>query len=220
MPGHRDAHVRRRHAAALACITIALATAAAGCGGDEDQAALRGFTRTPAAHVGSVGLPDVAPGSAGAPMAFRAGPGELLLAYFGYTTCPDICPTTLADVRLALGRLPAAQRRRVTVAMATVDPERDTPKVLNGYLRHFFSTWHALRTTDPAALRRAEKPFGARHEIGPEKADGDYDVSHTAVLYAVDDAGVVRVEWPFGSAPEDIAADLRTLLAEQSPAAA
>lgn len=218
MPGHRDARARRLIAAA--CTGLAIAATVAGCGGNDDAPTLNGFTRTPPARVGAVGLPDVAPGAGGRTLRFRAERGGLLLAYFGYTYCPDICPTTLADVRLALGRLPAAQRRRVTVAMATVDPERDTPKVLNGYLRHFFSTWHALRTTDPAALRRAEKPFGARHEIGPEKADGDYDVSHTAVLYAVDDAGVVRVEWPFGSAPEDIAADLRTLLAEQSPAAA
>lgn len=220
MPGHRDAHARGRQIAALACTTLALAAALAGCGGDEDQATLSGFTRSPPANVGSVGLPDVAPGAGGGTMAFRAERGGLLLAYFGYTYCPDICPTTLADVRRALERLPAAQRRRVSVAMTTVDPGRDTPKVLNGYLRHFFPTWHALRTTDPAALRRAEKPFGARHEIGPKNAEGEYDVSHTAVLYAVDDTGVVRVEWPFGSDAQDIAADLRTLLAEQPPAAA
>lgn len=220
MPGHRGAHVRGRHIAALACATFALAAALTGCGGDEDTTNLNGFTRTPAANVGSVGLPDVAPGAGGATMPFRAAPGGLLLAYFGYTYCPDICPTTLADVRRALERLPAADRGRVAVAMTTVDPDRDTRKVLNGYLRHFFPTWHALRTTDPAELRRAEKPFGARHEIGPKNADGEYDVSHTAVLYAVDDAGVVRVEWPFGTEADAIAADLRTLLAEQRAPAA
>lgn len=208
MPGHRDA----RRIVAMTCTTLALAAAPAGCGGDDDKTHLNGFTRTPPANVTSVSLPDVSPGAGGEPLAFRAKPGGLLLAYFGFTYCPDICPTTLADVRRALDRLPAADRRRVAVAMATVDPVRDTRKVLNGYLSHFFPTWHALRTTDPAALRRAERAFGAAHQIGPKDAGGEYDVSHTASLYAVDEQGVVRVEWPFGTEADAIAADLRSLL--------
>jgi protein SCO1/2 len=215
MPGHRDARVGRLIAAT--CTILAVAAALAGCGGDEDTSTLNGFTRTPPARVADVGLPDVAPGAGGRTMPFRAARGGLLLAYFGYTYCPDICPTTLADVRRALEVLPAAERRRVAVAMTTVDPGRDTRKVLNGYLSHFLPSWHALRTTDPDALRRAESAFGVRHEIGPTDKHGDYDVSHTAVLYAVDDRGVVRVEWPFGTSSNAIAADLRTLLAEQRP---
>lgn len=215
MPGHRDARAGRLIAAA--CTTFVVAAALAGCGGD-DTTTLNGFTRTPPARVAAVGLPDVAPGAGGRTMPFRADRGGLLLAYFGYTYCPDICPTTLADVRRALERLPAAERRRVAVAMTTVDPARDTRKVLNGYLSHFLPSWHALRTTDPAALRRAEEAFGVRHEIGPKDARGEYDVSHTAVLYAVDDQGVVRVEWPFGTESDAIASDLRTLLAARRPA--
>ncbi len=216
MPGHRDARAGRLIAAA--CTTFVIAAALAGCGGDDDTTTLNGFTRTPPARVAAVGLPDVAPGAGGRTMAFRAGRGGLLLAYFGYTYCPDICPTTLADVRRALERLPASERRRVAVAMTTVDPARDTRRVLNGYLSHFLPSWHALRTTDPAALRRAEEAFGVRHEIGPKDARGQYDVSHTAVLYAVDDRGVVRVEWPFGTESDAIASDLRALLAEQRAA--
>lgn len=213
MPGHRDARARRLIAAA--CTGLAIAATVAGCGGNDDAPTLNGFTRTPPARVGAVGLPDVAPGAGGRTLRFRAERGGLLLAYFGYTYCPDICPTTLADVRRALDRLPAAQRRRIAVAMTTVDPGRDTGEVLNGYLSHFLPAWHALRTTDPAALRRAESAFGVRHEIGPKNADGEYDVSHTAVVYAVDDRGVVRVEWPFGTSSDAMATDLRTLLTRQ-----
>jgi len=220
MPARRAFRVRVPHSAAPALSILAIAAALAGCaGGDDDQnRSLNGFTRTPPARVASAGLPDVSPKADGERLAFRAQPGGLLLAYFGFTFCPDICPTTLADVRRALDRLPAADRRRVEVAMATVDPQRDTRKVLNGYLSHFFPNWHALRTTDPAALRRAEKAFGAAHEIGPKRAGGEYDVSHTASLYAVDDRGVVRVEWPFGTEADAIAADLRALLRDPQPA--
>lgn len=216
MPEHRASQFPAYSAIALGVAILTIAAAIAGCGGGENNnRSLKGFTRTPTAQVGAVGLPDVAPKRAGLPMAFRAKPGGLLLTYFGYTYCPDICPTTFADVRSALRKLPAAQRRRVTVAMVTVDPARDTPKVLNGYLGHFFTAWHALRTTDQGALRRAEQAFGATHEIGPRRADGNYDVSHTALLYAVDERGIVRVEWPFGTPSADIAADLQTLLGDQ-----
>jgi len=203
----------RRCSRVVAGLAVAAALAVAGCGGGDEDTSLKGFTRTPPAKVGAVGLPDVAPNGNGARMAYRAKPGGLLLAYFGYTYCPDICPTTLADVRRALELLPAADRDRVGVAMVTVDPRRDTPKVLNGYLGHFFSAWHALRTTDPQALRRAEKAFGASHTIGPKDSKGEYAVSHTASLYAVDERGLVRVEWPFGTGSQAIASDLRALLA-------
>ena len=208
----------------LAALTAGAVAALAGCGGTTTSSTttngLRGFTSDPVQRVGGVRLPDVSPKGDGTPMAFRAPAGGLLLAYFGYTSCPDVCPTTLADVRQALEKLPADQRRRVSVAMVTVDPRRDTAAQLNGYLRHFFPRWHALRTTDPVALRRAERPFGAAHRIGPTKNDGTYDVEHSAVLYAVDDRGVVRVNWAFGTPSADIASDLRLLLSGRAAGAA
>jgi protein SCO1/2 len=222
MPGSRVLGVRVPRNAAPALTTLALAAARGGCGGQEQETttSLKGFTRTPAPQVAQLRLPDHAPGRGGRPLALRADPGGLLLVYFGYTSCPDVCPTTFADVRRARELLPAAERERLTVAMVTVDPRRDTAAVLNDYLRHFFPRWHALRTTDPAALARAEKAFGASHEIGPRNAEGGYDVAHSALLYAVDERGAIRVEWPFGTPPDDIAADLRVLLRERAGTAA
>lgn len=220
MPGFRATPRVLPLLAACAVVVAALT----GCGGttstSSTTADLHGFTSDPVQRVGAVRLPEVSPGAHGAPMTVRAGAGGLLLTYFGYTSCPDVCPTTLADVRQALERLPAGQRRRVSVAMVTVDPRRDTAAQLNGYLRHFFPRWHALRTTDPVALRRAERPFGAVSRIGPTRKDGTYDVEHSAVLYAVDDRGVVRVNWAFGTSAADIAADLRRLLGDRTSGAA
>lgn len=142
-----------------------------------------------------------------------------MLVFFGYTFCPDVCPTTLADLRLALAELTPQERRLVEVAMVTVDPERDTAKVLNQYVGHFFpgDSFAAFRTDDPGRLAQVEDQFKAAHELGKPKADGSYEVAHTAQVYAVDDRGVVRLEWPFGSGSEAIAADIRLLLEDASP---
>lgn len=203
----------RTYAAAAALAASLAAVALMGCGGsDATQQKLHGFVRTPPLRVGDVALPDVAPGGrTRSPM--RAAPDGLLLVFFGYTFCPDVCPTTLADLRTALGQLPRDERRQIEVALVTVDPARDTPKALNRYLGHFFGSWRALRATDPAQLRRAERAFNATHRLGPKDQDGNYEVAHTAMTYVVDRAGLVRIEWSFGMSSADMAADLRSVLA-------
>lgn len=201
-------------------IVAALAVVAAGCGsGSGDPAALRGMTRQPAPAVGTVSLPDYGGGRDGELTALKPPPGQLLLVYFGYTSCPDVCPTTLADLRSALDGLSPTQRKRVAVGMVTVDPRRDTAKDLPEYLGHFFPTGvvHAFRTGDPARLKTAERAFGATHEIGRPDASGEYEVAHTALTYAIGPGGTVLVEWPFGTLPADIEADLHTLLGREVP---
>jgi protein SCO1/2 len=211
MPPITAGRVRARVLAAALTGVACLALAGCGDAGDEQ---LNGAERTPPSQVGGVTLPDHENGAAKArPAAMRAQDG-LLLVYFGYTSCPDICPTSMADLGAAIERLPQEQRRRLEVGMVTVDPKRDTGTVLNGYLGHFFPgvRTHAYRTTDTAELARAEEAFGASHELGEPDAEGAYEVSHTAQIYAVDRTGTVVVEWPFGAKPEDIADDVRTLL--------
>ncbi len=145
----------------------------------------------------------------------RPAEGELLLVYFGYTSCPDICPTTMSDITVALADLPDDQADRVSVMMVTVDPERDTETVLVDYLGHFFDDAVAARTTDPAELDAAGEAFGAQWEIAAhEPGDEYYDVAHSAITYVVDDTGTVVVEWPFGFAIESMTSDLKTLLKE------
>ncbi|MDV7390488.1 SCO family protein, partial [Arthrospira platensis SPKY1] len=106
------------------------------CGGDGDSnedgtievdgdRELAGYRRDPAPVVGDLTLPDV--GNGGEEFAIRAEPGEILAVYFGYTNCPDFCPTTLSDLRLATRRIDPALAERVDLAMITVDPDRDLP---------------------------------------------------------------------------------------------
>lgn len=145
-------------------------------------------------------------------MAMRAPEGEFLLVYFGYTSCPDVCPTTMADISAALVDLPPDRADRVRVAMVTVDPERDTDEVLAGYLDHFFSRGVALRTEEAAELETAAAAFGVQWQIEEHEPGEAYDVAHTAVTYVVDDRGQVVVEWPFGFESEAMTSDLNMLL--------
>lgn len=206
-------HGRYRLLSRAAALIGFVAFATIGCGGDDEQA-LAGVVREPALEVASVTMPDAI---GGREVTMRADPGSLLVVYFGYTSCPDICPTTLSDLSIAVRDLPVELADRVTVAFATVDPDRDTSDVVGGYLGSFFPDGVALRTEDPAQLATAADAFGVQFEVAEHTAgDRSYDVAHTAVTYVVDDAGTVVVEWPFGFAPEDMTADLTHLLAKET----
>jgi protein SCO1 len=178
-----------------------------------DDAALNGLVRPDPLEVGSLALPDVTVGSPEASFPFRAAPDELLVVYFGFTSCPDVCPTTLADLRMAREQL-GADAAKIDLAMVTVDPDRDTPTVLSGYLSSFADRYHALRSTDPAALEAAQSAFGASSKI-TKTPDGAVEVAHSATTYVVDENGTVLVEWPFGLGSAEMAADLQTLLERQ-----
>lgn len=184
----------------------ALVLAVAAC--STEPAELSGFVRDPLPDVSTASLPDVSSG--GGAFTMRAPQDEILLLYFGYTSCPDVCPTTLADLRSALREL-GDTATKVNVAMATIDPERDTDEVITGYVQSFIPEAHALRTTDPDELRVAADYFGADYGVSVDK-EGKYEVFHTANLYAIDDGGRLQVTWPFGTEPESIAADLEILL--------
>lgn len=205
--------------AVVACAVVCTALAACGRGGDADAAAsdagaqMAGVVREPPLDVGAVTLPDVAAG--GAPFALKAERGGLLLLYFGYTNCPDVCPTTLSDVK-RIRRDLGADAARIGVAMATVDPARDTAAVLTSYLGHFFDDAHALRTDDLAQLAQATGALGLTVTTRPTSDPGFYTVDHTATLYAVDPDGRVVVEWPFGTSAQAIESDVRRLLEQEA----
>jgi protein SCO1/2 len=166
--------------------------------------------------VSGASLPDVTTGApAGARFTFRAEPGHLLMVYFGFTHCPDLCPTTLAELRAAKRRLGDAAER-VDLAVVTVDPARDTAEILNQYVGSFSEEYRVLRTDDPEELRAAESAFLASSTI-VTNPDGTVEVAHTANLYAVDDTGTVVLEIPFGAGTDGIANDLELLL-EENPA--
>ena len=193
-------------------VLAALFGALAACGGDE-PATLRGLVRDQPLDASEITLPEIdpdAPDGPPRPFTVRAEPGEILLVYFGFTSCPDVCPTTLFDLRAAVSRL-GADGDRVALAMVTVDPDRDTPAALVGYLGSFSERFHALRPEAPEQLARAEQAFLASSAVTVDQ-DGDVEVAHTAVTYAVDDRGLVVVEWPFGTSVDTFEHDLAILI--------
>ena len=189
---------------------LALALVAAACGAD--QAEIQGIQRPQPLDVSSVTLSEVSTNGSEVPFTFRAEPGHLLVAYFGYTHCPDICPTTLSDVSTALTDL-GDRAANVDVAFVTVDPDRDTAAVVVPYLHSFIPDGHAIRTADPAVLASAKKPFGADWNVSTSP-QGTTEVEHTAITYVVDPGGRVVDEWPFGTSSEVMASDLQTLLSQ------
>lgn len=175
--------------------------------GDSGPYVPAGMIRTPAPEVGSIVLPDI---TNGVDMAMIADPGEVLIVYWGYTACPDVCPTTLSEVRKALREM-GDLAESVDLAMITVDPDRDTVDVLPTYVKAFVPDGVAIRSDDPAVLEAAAAPFGVVYSVTIQD-DGWVDVVHTGFLYAVDDQGLLQVTWPFGIESEDIAADLTAML--------
>jgi protein SCO1/2 len=204
----------------VALVAAALVVLGAGCGDDEssspttteEDSGLSGYTREPTPSVADVELPLV--GGAGTIPA-AAEPGTLRVVYFGYTSCPDVCPTTMSDLKRALADLPEQDADRVEVVMVTIDPDRDVDEKLGAYVTTFIADGQASRITDPAALESAAGAFGASYKV-ETAADGEIEVSHSADLYVVDDRGDIVLQWPFGTSYEDISADLADLLAERS----
>lgn len=178
-----------------------------GCG----ESNFNGALRQPASDVSSVRMKDYGPSKAGP--SFRAPKGGLLLVYFGYTSCPDICPTTMADLRLAINDLPDS--KKVVPVFVTVDPERDKPKFLNEYLSRFFGDNYQARYPDnERQLQQTTLPFGVQYRFGEKDETGNYPIDHTAAIFAVNDQGKIVAEWPFPTEGSLIAQDLRKLLSK------
>ena len=169
---------------------------------------LSGYQVDPPQNVAGVTMPDVSNG--GAEFEMVAEPGHLLVVFFGYTHCPDVCPTTLFDLKKALRTL-GDDAALIDVAMGTIDPERDTDEVITGYLQSFIPTGHALRTLDQEALVAATAAFGASFSVTPVEG-GEPEVGHSPFMYLVDERGDIVLTWPFGLPSDAIAIDLDIMI--------
>jgi protein SCO1/2 len=137
--------------------------------------------------------------------------GKVVVVFFGYTQCPDVCPTTMAElaqVKKALG----ADGERLQAVFVTVDPERDKPELLKQYMAGFDASFIALRgnAEQTAAAAKEFKVFFAKV---PGKTESSYTVDHTAGSFLFDPQGRVRLFARHGSGSEAMIADVRTLLA-------
>jgi protein SCO1/2 len=201
----------------VAVATVVAALFAVGCGSGGGSSAgdapkkVQGITYDPAPQVGTLSLPDVTNG--GREFPFVADPGKLLVVFFGYTHCPDICPGTMAGVRLARDKL-GEDADRVQVAFGTVDPNRDTDAVVGEYVENFFADGHALRTEDAARLKEVADAFGVQYEVVTDAA-GKTEVGHSALSFVVDDQGRVVAAWPFGFEEKAMTEDMKLLLARE-----
>jgi len=138
--------------------------------------------------------------------------GKVLVVFFGYVQCPDVCPTTLAELAAVKQQL-GAQGAEVQGLFVTVDPERDTPEVLKNYMASFGTDFVALRGT-PEQTQALAKSFKVYFAKVPGKTEGSYTVDHTAGSYLFDRQGRVRAFARYGTPPEELAHDLKLLLAQ------
>lgn len=139
--------------------------------------------------------------------------GKVLVVFFGYTQCPDVCPTTLAElaqVKRALG----PDGERVQGIFITIDPERDTPDLLKAYLANFDPSFVALRGS-AEQTQAVAKEFKVFYAKVPGKTEGSYTMDHTAASYLFDTQGRVRVFSRYGSGAQSLTDDLKLLLAEK-----
>nr|WP_206199298.1 SCO family protein [Parasulfuritortus cantonensis] len=139
--------------------------------------------------------------------------GKLVVLFFGYTHCPDVCPTTLADLAAAFKRMAPADAAQVQVLFVSVDPERDTPEILKQYVPYFQPSFLGL-TGSREAVAAAAREFRVHYSKHVEPGADDYLVDHTAGSYVLDRQGRMRLFQPYAQAPEEIAHDLTLLLRE------
>ena len=138
--------------------------------------------------------------------------GKVVVVFFGYTQCPDVCPTSmseLAEVKRSLG----ADGDKLQGIFVTVDPERDTPEMLAGYMASFDPTFIALRGT-PEQLAAVAKDFKLYYKRIDGQTPTSYTMDHSAGSYVYDTKGRLRVYHRYGAGAQSLAADVRALLDE------
>ena len=136
--------------------------------------------------------------------------GKLVMLYFGYTFCPDVCPTTLSELGSALDLL-GKQAKDVQVVMISVDPERDTPEMLAEYVTHFDPSFLGVTGT-AEEISQVATLYGIFFEAHEGTDATGYLVDHTATVMVIDQAGHLKLVFPFGTPAEDIAEDLSHIL--------
>jgi protein SCO1/2 len=137
--------------------------------------------------------------------------GKVVVMFFGYTQCPDVCPTTLTEMQQTMVLL-GPQADKVQVLFVTVDPARDTAAILKQYVPSFDPRFIGLRPADEAALEKVTKDFKIYYKKVPGLSQGSYTIDHTAGSYVFDPEGHLRLYIKHAQGPETLAHDLKELL--------
>jgi protein SCO1 len=141
--------------------------------------------------------------------------GKIVVVFFGYTQCPDVCPTTmteLVEIRKALGK----DGDRVQAVFVTVDPERDSPEVLKAYVGNFDPSFIALRPSSPEQLAALAKDYKVYYKKVEGRTATSYTMDHSAGSYVYDTQGQLRLYTRYGMGVKPLADDIRQLLKQAS----
>ena len=203
-------HTSRRLtlAACLALLALAASCDRAGNGPAGSTASFKAVDITGADYARELQLPD----SSGKLRSLAEFKGRIAVVFFGFAQCPDVCPTTLlelSEVKKALG----PDGDKVQGIFVTIDPERDTPQVLQAYVDNYGAGFVALRGSLDET-RAAAKHFKVFYNKVPGKTEGSYTMDHTAGAYVFDTQGRVRLFTRYGSGAPALVHDLKLLLAE------
>ncbi|MBX0326632.1 SCO family protein [Oscillochloris sp. ZM17-4] len=195
-----------------ACATSATPTAPTAAGSVDSDLPTAGTEITPPKELTDFTLPS---SEGGAPLSLSDLRGKPILLYFGYTFCPDVCPTTMSEfirVKQDLGD----QADQLTVLMVSVDPDRDTPEVMDRYMKAFDPSFIGM-SGDDATLRKIGGEYGIyykRHNV--EGSSAAYLVDHSAATYLIDTQGRLRMVYSYGTPHTVMAPDVQRLIAEGS----
>lgn len=197
----------------LLCAVLAGTLLVAGCdrfGGGAEKPSFKAVDITGADYARELALPD----ADGNPRTLAEFKGKVTLVFFGYTQCPDVCPTTLAEIA-AVKRELGADGDRVQGVFVSVDPERDTPEILKAYMANFGPGFVALRGT-PEQTKATATDFKVFFAKAPGRTEGTYNVDHTAGTYVYDAQGRLRLFVRYGAGADALKHDLKVLLAESA----
>ncbi len=187
-----------------ALFALAMAGLVAACSPDKPQ--FRAIDITGAEYARDFNLTD----HNGQPRSIKDFAGKVVVVFFGFTQCPDVCPTALAElaeVKRALGK----DGDKLQGIFVTVDPERDTPEVLKGYMTNFDPTFLALRGT-PEQLAAMAKDYKVYYKKVDGKTPTSYTMDHSAGSFIYDTQGRIRLYTRYGSGAQALADDIRLLL--------
>ena len=197
----------RRHAVQSMAGAVALALSAgilAACSPDKPQ--FKSVDLTGADYASGFSLSD----QNGQTRTLKDFAGKVVVVFFGYTQCPDVCPTTMAELA-QVKKLLGADGDKLQAVFITVDPERDTPELLKAYMGNFDPSFVALRPS-MAQLPEVAKDFKVFYKKAEGKTPGSYSMDHSAGSYIFDAKGRIRLYTRYGSGTENLVSDIRLLL--------
>ena len=192
--------------AALALVALALPLVA--CGDDKEAKVLSGYQLTPPPAVGALSMPDAS--ADGAEFTFVSAADRYLIVYFGYTSCPDVCPTSMTELT-EVKRLLGADADKLQGVFVTVDPVRDTAELLKAYMANFDPSFVAFVPTEEELVKVA-KDFKIYYKKVEGKTPTSYTMDHSAGSYVYDTQGRLRLYSRYGSGPQVLAQDIQLLL--------